>query len=113
MKEYPISICPKNVLFFGQITDPCPHASRRLAEQHRHEDRTARATQSARRRLHAGHVRGRLFYGFPGRRLVGYDNERGKGDHRHAGAREERYAFTSLERLFDDFIADVDARRNE
>jgi hypothetical protein len=55
----------------------------------------------------------RLFYGHPGRRLVGYDNERGKGDHRHAGAREERYAFTSLERLIDDFIADVDARRKK
>jgi len=55
----------------------------------------------------------RLFYGYPGRRLVGYDNERGKGDHRHAGTREERYAFTSLERLFDDFITDVDARRNK
>ena len=26
-----------------------------------------------------------LFYGFPGRRLIGYDNERGKGDHRHYG----------------------------
>jgi len=54
----------------------------------------------------------RLYYGYPGRRLVGYDNERGKGDHRHVGAREERYRFVSLERLFDDFIADVDARRN-
>ena len=26
-----------------------------------------------------------LFYGRPGQRLVGYDNERGKGDHRHLG----------------------------
>lgn len=24
-----------------------------------------------------------LFYGLPGKRLVGYDNERAKGDHRH------------------------------
>ena len=24
-----------------------------------------------------------LFYGYPGRRLAGYDNERGKDDHRH------------------------------
>jgi hypothetical protein len=53
----------------------------------------------------------RLFYGYPGRRLVGYDNERGKGDHRHAGRREERYAFVSLERLLDDFFADVDTLR--
>jgi hypothetical protein len=26
-----------------------------------------------------------LFYGVNGKRLVGYDNERGKGDHRHIG----------------------------
>lgn len=25
----------------------------------------------------------RLFYDYPGRRVIGYDNERGKGDHRH------------------------------
>ena len=40
-----------------------------------------------------------------------YDNEAGKGDHRHIGAREERYTFTSPEDLLDDFWADVDARR--
>jgi len=28
-----------------------------------------------------------LFYGRPGIRLVGYDNERDKGDHRHSGMR--------------------------
>jgi hypothetical protein len=48
-----------------------------------------------------------LFYGRPGTRLVGYDNERGKGDHRHVGTREEPYAFTSVERLVADFMADV------
>ena len=53
----------------------------------------------------------RLFYGRAGRRLVGYDNERGKGDHRHVGKREERYVFVSLEQLLDDFFADVDALR--
>jgi hypothetical protein len=31
----------------------------------------------------------RLFYGVPGQRLIGYDNERGKGDHRHVDDREE------------------------
>lgn len=29
-----------------------------------------------------------LFYGYPGKRLIGYDNERGKGDHKHVGDRE-------------------------
>jgi hypothetical protein len=32
----------------------------------------------------------RLFYGRPGKRIVGYDNEPGKGDHRHRDGREKR-----------------------
>lgn len=48
-----------------------------------------------------------LFYGRPGERLVGYDNEAGKGDHRHLGSREEPYMFRSAERLVADFLADV------
>ncbi len=43
-----------------------------------------------------------------GRTLVRYDNETGKGDHRHYGRKEERYAFASMERLIEDFIADVE-----
>ena len=38
-----------------------------------------------------------LFYGVPGAREVLYDNERGKGDHRHYGDHEESYAFTDIE----------------
>jgi hypothetical protein len=49
----------------------------------------------------------RLFYGFPGRRLVGYDNERGKGDHRHVACKEEPYRFRGWEDLLDDFFRDV------
>ena len=48
-----------------------------------------------------------LFYGYPGRRLVGYDNERQKGDHRHFGGRELSYEFVSIEQLVADFLADV------
>jgi len=48
-----------------------------------------------------------LFYGRPGERTVLYDNERGKGDHRHYGDREEAYEFKSVERLIVDFTADV------
>ena len=48
-----------------------------------------------------------LFYGYPGRRLVGYDNERGKGDHRHIQGRELADGFVSVERLMADFLADV------
>jgi len=39
--------------------------------------------------------------------LVRYDNERGKGDHRHIRGREEPYRFTTLVKLKDDFLADV------
>lgn len=53
----------------------------------------------------------RLFYGHAGQRLVGYDNERPKGDHRHQGDIEERYDFVSPEKLIDDFLRDVDDRR--
>jgi Family of unknown function (DUF6516) len=52
-----------------------------------------------------------LFYGRPGVRLVGYDNERGKGDHRHLAGRELPYAFTSVERLMADFLADIRSLR--
>lgn len=55
----------------------------------------------------------RLYYGRDGRRIVGYDNERGKGDHRHLEDREEPYVFVSLERLLDDFEADVVRLRGE
>ena len=48
-----------------------------------------------------------LFYGRPGVREVGYDNERGKGDHRHFQGAETTYPFTTVERLIADFWADV------
>jgi hypothetical protein len=48
-----------------------------------------------------------LFCGYPGRRLVGCDNERTKGDHRHLGGRELPYSFDSVEQLVADFLADV------
>lgn len=52
-----------------------------------------------------------LFYGRDGVRMVGYDNEAGKGDHRHADESETPYPFTTIERLIDDFKADVRRRR--
>ncbi len=35
----------------------------------------------------------RLYFGRSRQRLVGYDNERGKGDHRHLAGRELPYRF--------------------
>jgi hypothetical protein len=48
-----------------------------------------------------------LFYGREGQRLVCYDNEPGKGDHRHHGEHEDAYVFISPERLIADFLTDV------
>jgi hypothetical protein len=36
-----------------------------------------------------------------------YDNESGKGDHRHRGAEETAYHFTTIEQLLEDFDADT------
>ena len=48
-----------------------------------------------------------LFYGRAEERLIGYDNEAGKGDHRHYGDHEEPYQFTTPEQLITDFLADI------
>jgi hypothetical protein len=48
-----------------------------------------------------------LFYGRDGERIVGYDNEAGKGDHRHHRGCEEAYRFSTVEQLVADFLADV------
>jgi hypothetical protein len=53
----------------------------------------------------------RLYYKCAGLRLVGYDNERGKGDHRHVDRREFPYEFVDVDSLMADFWADVDAMR--
>jgi len=52
-----------------------------------------------------------LFYGRCGQRLIGYDNERGKGDHRHFDGDQERCSFVSVRRLMAGFLADMDALR--
>lgn len=49
----------------------------------------------------------RLYFGVAGVSRVRYDNERGKGDHRHVGPLEEIYAFSTVEQLLDDFERDV------
>jgi len=54
-----------------------------------------------------------LFYGYSGKRVVGYDNERGKGDHRHFRGRERPYLFSTVEELIADFLSDVRRIRGE
>ena len=48
-----------------------------------------------------------LFFGLRGERIVGYDTEAGKGDHRHLREREEAYRFIDLETLISDFEDDI------
>jgi len=48
-----------------------------------------------------------LFYGRKGNRIVCYDNERGKGDHRHFKGMEAAYKFLSIEQLLVDFEKDL------
>lgn len=53
----------------------------------------------------------RAVYTKDGVRIVGFDNERGKGDHCHLDGQELPYIFTGVDQLVEDFIATVAARR--
>ncbi len=55
----------------------------------------------------------RAVYALNGKRVVGFDNELGKGDHCHLDGQELPYTFVSVERLVEDFIAAVAARRSQ
>ena len=57
----------------------------------------------------------RLYYGLAdGTCLVRYDNETGKGYHRHSRDKEESYEFKNVETLIADFLSDIAyARRLE
>ncbi len=50
----------------------------------------------------------RLYAGHRGHCIVRYDNERGKGDHKHIGDIEVAYQFAGTNRLLADFIRDLD-----
>ena len=54
-----------------------------------------------------------LFYGRDGQRIVGYDNESGKGDHKHLHNVETRYQFVSIEPLVSDFLVDIEGTKND
>ena len=53
-------------------------------------------------------VKYRLAYIVRGHCVLRYDNEAGKGDHRHRGNREEPYVFSDVDQLLVDFWTDVD-----
>ena len=53
----------------------------------------------------------RLVFILKGQRVVGYDNERGKGDHKHLTEQEVPYKFVDIETLIADFLRDVEAKQ--
>jgi hypothetical protein len=52
-----------------------------------------------------------LFFGRAGERLVGFDNERGKGDHCHILGIERPYRFVSITQLLQDFRRETEAMK--
>jgi hypothetical protein len=55
----------------------------------------------------------RLAYVVDSECVLRYDNEVGKGDHRHVGTQEMPYVFVSVDRLLDDFLVDVAAWKGD
>jgi Family of unknown function (DUF6516) len=54
-----------------------------------------------------------FYFGRDGARIIAYDNERGKGDHRHFLEHEEKYNFVSIEKLISDFLNDLKKYRSK
>lgn len=50
----------------------------------------------------------RLVFLEAGQWVIGFDNEHGKGDHKHVRDVEQPYTFVSVERLIEDFLAEVE-----
>lgn len=55
----------------------------------------------------------RLAYIVCGECVLRYDNEVGKGDHRHVGPIESPYTFTTPEKLIADFQRDIERWNDE
>jgi hypothetical protein len=55
----------------------------------------------------------RLAYVVDGECVLRYDNETGKGDHRHYAGRESKYIFSTPEKLIADFQRDIQRWNNE
>ncbi len=55
----------------------------------------------------------RLAYVVHGKCVLRYDNEIGKGDHRHFDGKESTYAFATPEQLIADFQRDIERWNHE
>jgi len=59
------------------------------------------------------HFKYRLAYVVSGTCVLRYDNETGKGDHRHFGGKEMAYTFKTPEKLLADFQRDIERWNHE
>lgn len=50
----------------------------------------------------------RLYYGRNGECIVRFDNEQGKGDHKHIMGEEAPYIFTDIPKLLEDFRNEIE-----
>jgi hypothetical protein len=66
-------------------------------------DRSDERPHGLKYRLHCSKIDGSL--------IVRYDNESGKGDHRHYRDKEVAYQFKDVETLIADFLRDIAAER--
>jgi hypothetical protein len=55
----------------------------------------------------------RLAFVVAGTCVLRYDNEAGKGDHKHARGKETKYRFVSVEKLVADFFEEITRWKNE
>ena len=56
----------------------------------------------------------RLYHGKKsGYCIVRYDNESGKGDHKHIKGKEKLYTFVTVEQLISDFFSDITSLTHE
>jgi hypothetical protein len=53
----------------------------------------------------------RLAFMVDGKCVLRFDNETGKGDHKHVGSRQVSYRFKNIEALVEDFWRDIEAWR--
>lgn len=91
--------------------EPLLNERHQLTENSFAELRIWRVSQSVRGSSHD--LKYALAYVVAGACVLRYDNKAGKGDHRHVGALETAYTFTTPAKLLADFWNDVDQWRPE
>ena len=79
---------------------PIPNCQFKRQDQGMRNQETKRKKMSKALETGNAYVRG-------GKRLIGHDNAEGKGHHKHVGNVETLDSFENVDRLIEDFLADV------